>query len=167
MTRRVLHRGRVGTFGLEDVVLPNGVAVTLEILRHPGASAILPVHGDGTVTLIRQHRHAAGGEIWEVPAGKLEPGEDPAACAARELAEEAGLAGTLTPLITILTTPAFTDERIYLYVATELVAVPNGLDADEILHPVRLPLSEAVAMVRRGDITDAKTICAILTYAIP
>lgn len=165
MTRTVLHQGRVGEFGLERVQLPNGHDVTLEILRHPGAAAVVPLHEDGTVTLIHQHRHAAGGRIWEIPAGKLDPGETPDTCAARELAEEVGLAGALRHLTTIHTTPAFTDERIHLYVATELVRVPDGLGDDEILDPVRLPLDECLAMIRRGEITDAKTICALLLVA--
>lgn len=162
MTRRSLHRGRVGDFGLEQVRLPNGLEVELEILRHPGAAAVLPLHDDGSISLIRQHRHAAGGTIWEIPAGKLDPGEAPEVCAARELAEEAGLCGTLTPLIPIWTTPAFTDEVIHLFVATELRAVPSALEADEIICVERLGLDEAVAMVHRGDIRDAKSVCAIL-----
>lgn len=146
-------------------MLPNGVEVALEILRHPGASAVVPLHDDGTVTLIRQHRHAAGGEIWEIPAGKLDPGETPEQCAARELREEVGLVGTLTRLTTILTTPAFTDERIHLYVATELVSVPTELDEDEVIHPVRVPLAQAVAMARSGEIADGKTLVALLLTA--
>ncbi len=141
--------------------MPHGVEVDLEILRHPGASAVVPMHDDGTVTLIRQYRHAAGGMIWEIPAGKLEPGEDPAACAARELGEEAGLTGTLTHLSTILTTPAFTDERIHLYLATNLTPRAMNLDHDEFLAPERVPFTKALAMIRSGEITDAKTICAL------
>lgn len=161
MTRRDLYVGRVGRFGTEDVVLPNGVAVTLEVLRHSGACAVVPLHDDGTVTLIRQHRHCAGGTIWEIPAGKLEVGEAPETCAARELAEEAGLSGELRRLTTIFPAPAYTDEQIHLYVATALVAVPFAPEHDEVLEPVRLPLEEARAMVRRGEIVDAKTVCAL------
>jgi ADP-ribose pyrophosphatase len=163
--RRELYAGRVGRYGLEDVTLPNGVETTLEVLRHPGACAVLPLHEDGTVTLVRQHRHCAGGMLWEVPAGKLEPGEAPETCAARELAEEAGLAGALRLLTTIYPAPAYTDERIHLYVATGLRAVPMQLDADEVLHPVRMPLAEARARMARGEIVDAKTICAIALAA--
>ncbi len=162
MSRRSLHRGRVGDFGLEDVVLPNGRAVTLEVLRHPGAAAVLPLHDDGTVTLLRQHRHAAGGTIWEVPAGKLEPDEDPTTCAARELQEEAGLVGALEHVGAILPAPAYTDERIHLFLATQLRDAPDAPEADEILEPVRVPFDEALAMVKRGDITDGKTIAALL-----
>jgi ADP-ribose pyrophosphatase len=163
LKRTVLHRGRIGEFGIDEVVLPNGREVRLEILRHPGAAAVVPSHDDGTVTLIRQHRHAAGGMIWEIPAGKLEPGESPVECAARELEEEAGLrAAVLHPLSAMLTTPAFTDEIIHLYLATGLTPVEARPEPDEILSVVRLPLEEAVAMVDRGEIVDGKTICGLM-----
>lgn len=165
MIRRSLHKGRVGDFGIETVVLPNGRTVDLEILRHPGAAAVVPLHEDGTVTLIRQHRHAAGGTIWEVPAGKLERGEAPELCAARELAEEAGLVGELAHLTTIHTTPAFTDEVIHLYVATRLAPAPMQLDADEVIAPLRVPLTEALGLIQRGEMTDAKSIVALLLAA--
>lgn len=165
MTRRSLHRGRIGDFGIESVRLPNGLDVELEILRHPGAAAVVPLHDDGTVTLIHQHRHAAGGRIWEVPAGKLDPGETPIVCAARELEEEAGLRGRLAPLIPIWTTPAFTDEVIHLFVATELSAAPASPEPDEIIEIHRVPLRDAVGMIHRGEIRDAKTVCALLLTA--
>jgi ADP-ribose pyrophosphatase len=165
LIRRSLHRGRVGDFGIETVTLPNGVTVDLEILRHPGAAAVVPLHADGTVTLIRQHRHAAGGVIWEIPAGKLEPGEAPEVCAGRELTEEAGLVGDLTHLTTIHTTPAFTDEVIHLYLATNLEPAPMNLDPDEVLAPVRMPLADALALIHRGEMTDAKSIVALLLAA--
>ncbi len=162
MKRRSLHTSSIGDYGIETVVLPNGREVELTVLRHPGAAAVVPLHADGTVTLIRQHRHAAGGTIWEIPAGKLDPGESPVDCAARELAEEVGLVGTLAHLTTIHTTPAFTDEVIHLYVATGLSAVPTNLDADEVIDPVRITLAEAVALITRGEMTDAKSIVALL-----
>ncbi|MDP2304857.1 MAG: NUDIX hydrolase [Pseudomonadota bacterium] len=162
MTRRSLHKSSIGDYGVETVALPNGRVVDLAVLRHPGAAAVVPLHADGTVTLIRQHRHAAGGTIWEIPAGKLDPGESPEVCAARELAEEVGLVGTLARLTSIHTTPAFTDEVIHLYVATGLTQVATDLDADEIIDPVRMPLAEAVALIRRGEMTDAKSIVALL-----
>jgi ADP-ribose pyrophosphatase len=163
LTRRILHAGRVGEFGISRVQLPNGLTVELEILEHPGAAAVVPLHADGSVTLIRQYRHAAGGMIWEIPAGKLEPGEDPAACAARELTEEAGLvAGELRPLTVIHTTPAFTDEVIHLFVASLLTEAPPRPEADEIIERHRFAREKVLAMVREGGITDAKTICALL-----
>ncbi|MDP2312297.1 MAG: NUDIX hydrolase [Pseudomonadota bacterium] len=167
MTRRSLHTSSIGDYGVETVTLPNGREVELTVLRHPGASAVVPLHDDGTVTLIRQHRHAAGGTIWEIPAGKLDPGESPAVCAARELAEEVGLVGTLAHLTTIHTTPAFTDEVIHLYVATGLATVATNLDVDEVIAPVRMPLADAVALIHRGEMTDAKSIVALLLVANP
>lgn len=165
MVRRELHRGRIGTFGLESVVLPNGRPVTLEVLRHPGAAAVVPLHDDGSVTLLRQHRHAAGGTLWELPAGKLEPGEDPAECALRELAEEAGLVGELRSLGFLHPAPAYTDERIHLYVATGLSPASLAHEPDEVIEPVRLTLAEALALVDRGEITDAKTLVGLLRAA--
>ena len=162
MQRRSIHTSAIGDYGVETVALPNGRVVDLAVLRHPGAAAVVPLHADGTVTLIRQHRHAAGGTIWEIPAGKLDPGESPAVCAARELAEEAGLVGTLVHLTTIHTTPAFTDEVIHLYVATDLTDVPTQLDDDEVIAPVRMPLADALALIARGEMTDAKSIVALL-----
>ena len=161
--RKVIHQGRVGVFGLETVTLPNGLEVTLEILRHPGAAAVLPLHEDGTVTLIRQYRHAGGGMIIEIPAGKLDPGESPEEAAGRELEEEAGLrAGKLLPLIALKTTPAFTDEVIHLYLATQLEPVPAAPEEDEVIQVLRLPLSEALTWIRSGRITDGKTVVALL-----
>src|SRR5512142_477204 len=111
MTKSIYH-GKVITVNIDTVTLPNGVTVDLEMVRHPGAAAVVPLKEDGTVILIRQFRHAAGGFIYEIPAGKLHPGEDPRDCAHRELEEEIGYrAATIQPLFSIFTTPGFTDER--------------------------------------------------------
>ncbi|MSP54092.1 MAG: NUDIX hydrolase [Myxococcales bacterium] len=160
--RREIHAGRIGRFGLEDVTLPNGQQVTLEILRHPGAAAVVPMHEDGSITLIRQHRHAAGGMIWEIPAGKLEPGESAERCAERELAEEAGLVGVLSPLLPLWTTPAFTDEVIHLFLARHLSSVPLAPEPDEVIEPVRLSRAEVERLIDRGEIRDGKTLVGIL-----
>lgn len=161
--RRSVYRGRVGDFGLEQVVLPNGAHVELEVLRHPGAAAVVPLHADGSVTLIRQYRHAAGGMIWEIPAGKLEPGEEPEPCAARELEEETGLrAGRLRHLTTILTTPGFTDEVIHLYVAEDLTEVGANPEADEVIERHRLSPADLRAMIHTGELRDAKSLVAVL-----
>ncbi|MEK6617852.1 MAG: NUDIX hydrolase, partial [Nitrospirota bacterium] len=110
MTKSI-YKGRIVTLNLETVMLPNGATVELEIVRHPGAAAIVPMKDDRTVVLIRQYRHAAGGFIYEIPAGKLHPGEDPRACAARELEEEIGYCvASLELLAGIFTAPGFTDE---------------------------------------------------------
>ena len=161
--RKTIFRGRIVDLGIESITLPSGVPVELEIIRHPGAAAVVPLHDDGTVTLVRQYRHAGGGMHIELPAGVLEAGEEPEACAARELSEEVQLAAhTLTHLSTIHTTPGFTDERIHIFLGTGL-SVTNGVpEDDEFLQPVRLPLTEAIAMVRSGAITDGKTICGLM-----
>lgn len=160
--RREVYAGRIVKLGLEEATLPSGRTLTLEIIRHPGAAAIVPLHEDGTVTLIWQHRHAAGGMIWEVPAGVLEADEAPATCAARELAEEAQLqADALLPLGAIHTTPGFTDERIHLFLATGLRPSAGAPEADEYIRVHRMPLTEALGLIRSGALTDAKTICAL------
>ena len=148
----------------EDVELPNGHRTELEIVRHPGAAAVAAIDADGTVTLLRQYRHAVRGYLWEVPAGKLDAAEPPAVCAARELREEAGLAAARLELVgSIVTCPGFCDEVIHLFVATGLARVPRRLDADEVIESSRqVPLAEAIAMIERGDIRDAKTIAALL-----
>ena len=157
-----IYKGRVVDLRIEEITLPNQVTVTLEMIRHPGAAAIVAVDADGEVTLVHQYRHAAGGFIWEIPAGKLDPGEDPAACAARELREEAGLvAGDLVHLGAVLTAPGFCDERIHLYLARRLTTAAQQLDHDEVLTVSRVPLASALAMIRSGAIEDAKTIAGL------
>ena len=161
-TRRVFS-GKFLEIDLVDLSLPNGARASLEIIRHPGAAAVAPLRPDGTVVLIRQYREAAGGYILEVPAGKLDPGEEPETCARREVIEEVGLAaGTLHPLGPILTTPGFTDERIWLYAATDLTPVPQALEEDEVIEILEMPLSEALERIPAGEITDSKTIATLL-----
>ena len=163
--RRLAYEGRAISVWVEDVRLPNGHVTPLDIVRHPGASAVVPFESESDVLLIRQFRHAAGGTIWEVPAGKLD-GELPEVCAARELEEEAGRrAGRLVHLATIWTTPGFTDERIHLFAAFDLVPVPHRLEADEVIEPVRVPLAEALELVWRGELADAKSALALLHAA--
>jgi ADP-ribose pyrophosphatase len=161
-----IYKGRIVDLRLEEVTLPNQVTVTLETIRHPGAAAIAAVDDAGMVTLIRQFRHAAGGFIWEIPAGKLDPGEAPAACAARELREEAGLvAAEIIPLGSVLTAPGFCDERIHLFLARGLAPAEQQLDADEVLSVTTVALSRALTMIRAGDIEDAKTIAGLFHAA--
>ena len=157
-----IYRGRVVNLDVETVTLPNGATVDLEIIRHQGAVAVVPLKDDGTVLLIRQYRHAAGGYIYEVPAGKLEPGEDPRHCAARELEEEIGYrASSLAHLLTFYTTPGFTDEVIHLFLATGLTPGNQNLDHDEVLEVVEMPLDEAMARIEDGTIRDGKTIVGL------
>jgi ADP-ribose pyrophosphatase len=158
-----IYKGRVVEFNLEEAHLPNGQTVQLEILRHPGASAVVPLQEDGRVVMIRQYRHAAGGMIYEVPAGRLDPGETPLDCARRELAEEVGREATKwKPLGSIWTTPGFTDEKIHLFLARHLTPVSQALERDEVIEVVERPLEEAIAMIRHGEINDGKTICALM-----
>lgn len=157
-----LYRGRIVRLWLDDVTLPTGARTSLEIVRHPGAAAIVAVDDCDEVSLIRQFRHAAGGFIWEIPAGVLNDGEKPVECAARELREETGLiAGNLHSLGTILTTPGFCDERIYLFLARNCRATEQQLEADEILTVSQFPLRTALDMIRLGDIQDAKSIAGL------
>src|SRR5215470_879541 len=167
MTTREIYKGRIVDLRLDEVDLPNGQSVTLEVIHHPGAAAVVAVDAQGAVTLIRQFRHAAGGFIWEVPAGTLNPGEAPEACARRELREEAGLVATSwTALGSILTTPGFCDERIHLFLARRLSEDTQALDHDEVLTVSRVPLHRALEMIRRGELDDAKSIAALHRAAV-
>lgn len=157
-----IYKGRVLTLNVETVQLPNGTATDLEVVRHPGAAAVVPVTDDGRIVLIRQFRHAAGGYLYEIPAGKLHPGEDPRDCAARELEEEIGLrAGSLEPMTSIFTAPGFTDEVIHIFLGTGLVPGRQQLDRDEVLEIVEVSLEKALAMIQDKTIRDAKTIVGL------
>ena len=157
-----LYTGKVVTLNIETVALPNGLTIDLEVVRHPGAAAVVPITEDGSVVLIRQFRHAAGGFIYEIPAGKLHSGEDPRSCASRELEEEIGYKpGQLMLLSSIFTAPGFTDEVIHVYKATGLTKGRQHLDRDEVLEVVEVSLEEAIGMIRAGTIRDAKTIVGL------
>ncbi len=171
-SRRV-YNGRVLDLDVDTVRFPNGRSGELEMIRHPGAAAVIPVltpdgSHDPQILLIRQYRYAAGGHIWEVPAGKLEPGESPEACARRELLEEAGAtARRWDRLTTIYTTPGFTDERIHLFAARDLTVNPQETrhEPDEFLEVKPVAVRRALEMIRDGEIVDAKTIVCVLFYA--
>jgi ADP-ribose pyrophosphatase len=156
---------------IDSVRYPDGSTGELEMIRHPGASAVLPFLSEPTadnpeILLLHQYRYAAAGYLYEVPAGRLEPGEDPVTCAGRELREETGChASTLSHLTTIFTTPGFTDESIHLFLATGLTRGVPALERDEFIEVVTLPLAEALQMVERGEIRDAKTVIALLFAA--
>jgi ADP-ribose pyrophosphatase len=157
-----IYAGKVLILNRETVTLPNGQSTELEIIRHPGASAVVPIKDDGTVVLIRQFRHAAGGFIYEIPAGKLHLQEDPLICAARELEEEVGYrAGQLELLTSIWTAPGFTDEIIHIYRGTGLQPGCQQLDRDEVLEVVEWPLEKAIVGIQNGTIRDAKTIIGL------
>jgi ADP-ribose pyrophosphatase len=172
--RLASHRawsGRLLQVDVDRIRTPSGTELELELIRHPGAAAVVPILSgedatDPTVLLIRQFRYAGGGMLWEIPAGVLEPGEEPAACARRELREETGAeAERIEHLTTILTTPGFTDEQIHIFLATGLrvgTATPN---ADELIETATLPLSRVLEMIRDGEIRDGKTIIGLLYLA--
>jgi len=162
ISRRVIWEGDVGSFGLDEVGLPSGERATLALFKHRGASAVVPFLDAENVVLLRQFRHAAGGEIWEVPAGKLDPGEEPLRCAARELEEETGYrAGRIVQTGSVLTTPGFTDERIHLFSAYDLAPGRPAPEAHEVLRSEIVPLARALAMIESGEICDGKTIAAL------
>ena len=161
MTKNI-YKGRIVNLNLETVTLPNGATVELEVIHHPGAAAVVPLKDERTVILIRQYRHAAGGYLYEIPAGKLHPGEDPRECAQRELEEEIGYkAGRLDHVTSAYTTPGFTDEVIHIYKATQLQRGKQSLGHDEVLALAEFPLERTIAMIREGVIKDAKTIVGL------
>lgn len=161
MTREI-YRGRIVHLFAESVTLPNGKTFELEVVRHPGASAVVPLKEDGKVVLIYQYRHAVGGYIYEVPAGKLSKGEAPEHCAARETEEEIGYrVGKLEKLTTIFTVPGFCDEQIHLFLATDLVPCGQRLGEDEVLQVIEMPLEEAINRIEDQTIRDAKSIVAL------
>ena len=163
--------GRLLTVDLDRVRTPNGTELELEMVRHPGAAAVVPLlsstaTADPTILLIRQYRYATGGMLWEIPAGVLEAGEDPVSCARRELREETGAeAERIEHLTTIYTTPGFTDERIHLFLATGVRAGEAAPNPDELIEVSPRPLSQALGMIRDGEIQDSKTIIALLFLA--
>ena len=160
-----IYRGRIVDLSLEEHRLPDGRSASFEIIRHSGGAAVLPVLDDGRIVLIRQYRAAVGQTLWEIPAGRLEPGEDAAACVLRELREEAGyLAGDLEKLGDLYPAVGYSDELIHLYLARDLVPVPRAPEPDEVIETFVLPIEDVRGMLRRGEIRDAKTQLALLLY---
>jgi ADP-ribose pyrophosphatase len=171
ISSRRVYTGRVISVDLDQVRFPDGSEGELEIVRHPGASAIVPFLSDPAgpdpqLLLLRQYRYASEGYLYEIPAGRLEDGEAPEACARRELREETGCsATTLEHLFTMYTTPGFTDEKIHLFMATGLTRGTTQLEADEFAEVSTVTLSGALLMIQRGEIQDAKTALGILYAA--
>ena len=154
-----IYRGRKLTLEREELRQPSGTGTIFEVVRHPGAVVILPLHADGSLVAIRQYRRAVGREILEFPAGTLEPGEDPAACAARELVEEIGFAaGVWTPLGELFPAPGFCDERQHLFLARDLTPARAEADDDEIIEPVTFSPAEVEKLIATGGMVDAKSI---------
>jgi len=164
ISSRLLHEGRHFSFLVDDVELPNGHVTRRDIVRHPGAVAIVPILGDGRVVLVRQYRYAAGRELLEIPAGTLEKGEPPFECAARELREETGYeAKELKPLTSCFMAPGYSDEVIHFFAARGLNEVGADTEPDEDISVVPLDLAEVRRMIRENVIEDAKTIVGILS----
>lgn len=166
-----VYSGRILNLDIDRVRFPDGSEGELEVIRHSGASAVIPFASDPAgedpqLLLIRQYRYAAERYLYEVPAGRLDPGEAPLDCATRELLEETGCtAARVEFLTTIFTTPGFTDERIHLFMATGLTRGESNREADEFIEVVTRPLSEVLGLIERGEIVDGKTIVAVLFAA--
>ncbi len=169
-TRRA-YAGRVISLDVDTVRFPDGSTGELEMVRHPGASAIVPFLSDPAgedpqLLLLKQYRYAAESVLYEVPAGRLDAGETPLACAHRELLEETGCrAERMEPLFSMFTTPGFTDEKIHLFMAVGLTVGESKREADEFIELERVRLSRALEMIEQGIIQDAKTALAILYAA--
>ena len=162
--KKHIYKGKIVDLSVETVTLPNGATAELEIITHPGAAAVVPMLDEKTVILIRQYRHAVGGYIYEIPAGKLHPGEDPRDCAARELEEEIGYkVGVLEPLLSFMTTPGFTNEIIHIYVGKDLSPGIQDLGEDEVLEVLEVPFKKAIEQINDGTIRDGKTIIGLQT----
>jgi len=165
MKRRLTYQGRSIAVYVEEAELPGGRRVDLDVVRHPGAAAVVPFETEDVVLLIRQFRHATGGTIWEVPAGKLD-GDTPEVCARKELEEEAGRrAGRIERLGSIWTTPGFTDEVIHLFAAFDLEPIPQRLESDEVIDVVPTPIGEALELIWSGELRDAKSVVALIHAA--
>ncbi|MGB5832484.1 MAG: NUDIX hydrolase [Thiohalocapsa sp.] len=160
--RETIFKGKVIDLGLERVRLPTGREVKLEVVRHPGGAAAVAVDDRQRVCLLRQYRHVAGGWLWELPAGKIDPGEGPAVTAERELAEEAGLlAVSWDPLGLLHSSPGVFTEVIHLYLARGLSQVDLGHESDEVIEVHWVPLADALIWCSDGTITDAKTLVGL------
>ncbi|MEE8342482.1 MAG: NUDIX hydrolase [Gammaproteobacteria bacterium] len=165
-SRKSIFRGTVVDLGIESVELPNGQRLEMEIVRHPGGAAVVAVDSRQQVCLLHQYRHAAGGWLWELPAGKLDPGETPQQTAARELAEEAGLkGGSWRSLGNIISSPAICDEVIHLFLVTELLKVPIQHESTEVIEIHWVEFTTALAWIRKGKIRDAKTVTGLMLAA--
>jgi ADP-ribose pyrophosphatase len=158
-----VYAGRVVKLTVDDVELPNGQTSKREVVRHPGAVAVVPIDAEGRVVLVKQFRYAIGRVLLEIPAGTLHPGEDPDECAGRELQEETCFKpGKLDKLGSIFLAPGYSTEEIHLYLATHLAASRLEMDADEFIEVTRLTLAEVMEKIAANSIQDAKTIAAIM-----
>ncbi|MGQ9525116.1 MAG: NUDIX domain-containing protein [Armatimonadota bacterium] len=163
---RYVYRGRVVSLRLDDVETARGKRSIREVVEHRGAVAVVPLLADGRVVMVRQFRLPASGVLLEIPAGTLEPQEDPAVCAERELREETGYAaGKLTPLFRSFLAPGYSSELLHTFLAEDLKKVGGEADADEVLELEMVPIADALSRIHSGEICDAKTICGLLMVA--
>jgi ADP-ribose pyrophosphatase len=160
--KKNIFKGRIFDLSVETVDFPKQ-QVEMECITHTGGAAVVPLLSDGSVVLIEQYRHCIGTTILEIPAGKLEKGENPLDCAKRELEEEVGYkAAQIRKLTDIYSAPAYCTEVIYIFLATDLTPCAQKLDDDEIIKVITLPLEEAIAKIKTGEIMDAKTVAGIM-----
>jgi ADP-ribose pyrophosphatase len=158
-----IYDGRIINLRVDTVTLPNGKTSKREIVEYAGAVAVVPINEKGELLLVRQYRYAVGQTLLEIPAGKIEPGEDYTVCAGRELLEETGFAaGVLKHLISFYSTPGFTNEQIHLFLATDLNLKNQNLDDDEFIDVETVTLKQALEMIWSGKICDAKSVAGIL-----
>lgn len=158
-----MFTGKVFSVDRDRLPRAAGGEIIRDVVRHPGGAGGLPLFADGSVALVRQYRHPAAKDLLEIPAGRMEEGEDPAECALREIEEEIGYrAGRMEMLSAFYSTPGFCQEKLFVYLATDLQATQQSLDHDEEVRIVRLPLDEALALTHSGGIEDSKTIIALL-----
>ena len=164
---KTVYKGRIINLRLDSVVLENGSTALREVVEHPGAVGIVALKGNGDIVMVKQYRKAADQVLLELPAGKLEPGEDPVDCAARELAEETGyIAGDLRYLVSFYTSPGFSNEVMHMFLATGLREGENDPDDDEMVKTVEISPDRAMDMILEGEIKDGKTIAGILLLGI-
>jgi ADP-ribose pyrophosphatase len=163
--------GKVFNFDVDRIRYPNGNEADFAVVRHPGASAVIPYlsepsAGDPQILLLRQYRYASSGYLYEIPAGRLDPGESPLQCARRELREETGCeAARMEEMCVMYMSPGYTDEKIHFFLAAGITRGEPAQEEDEFAEPVVLLLSRALAMIEQGEIQDAKTALAILFSA--
>ena len=161
-----VYQGKIVNLRCDEAALPDGRPCKREMVEHPGGASVLCVY-EGKIALVRQFRYAYQEELLEIPAGKLERGEDPLLAAKRELEEETGLvASELKPLYTLYPTPGYTNEKIYIYEASGVTAGRQHLDEGEFLNVVFLPVEEVARMIEKGEIRDAKTIVAVQSFLL-
>ena len=165
--KRRIYAGKAVSFSADEILLPDGKKAIREYMEHPGAVAVLPLVGDGSIVLVKQYRYPVGKVTYELPAGKLGKGEDPASCVRRELAEETGYrAGRVRRILSYWPTSAFSNEIIHIYTAEGLVESSKSPDEDEFIEHLTVPFRSALDWVIEGKIRDSKTVIALLFWAV-